>query len=114
MQISNFEEFLTLAETGSFGITAERHYVSYATLSRHLHALEDWSGEVLIQREGNHTVLTQAGKTLLPYVRTIVETCNKYREENSLTKDRPNRNISISRHVAMSALVHRTRLIPTC
>lgn len=102
MTIDFFAEFLTLAETHSYGITAERHYISIATLTRHMHSLEEYFGTSLFYRQGNKSVLTKTGKTLIPYAQTIVAARDSYREMLAPTYDRPELNISVATTVPLS------------
>lgn len=104
MTINFFSEFLTLADTQSFGITAERHYISIATLIRHMHILEEQLGTVLIRRQGNKSILSDAGKSLIPYAKTIVSTWTDYSQLVASFQDRPHLNASIATNLPLSFL----------
>jgi LysR family hydrogen peroxide-inducible transcriptional activator len=80
MNIDFFSEFLTLSETQNFGVAAEHHYISIATLTRHMHFLEEQFHSQLFYRQGNRSLLTKAGKSLIPYAQTIVSARNDYME----------------------------------
>lgn len=62
-------EFLILAETLSYFEAAERLYISPATLSRHIKALEETLGVQLFDRSTRSVKLTSSGIVLLPYAR---------------------------------------------
>lgn len=102
MTIDFFSEFLTLAETQNFGTTAERHYMSIATLSRHMRSLEEQFGTILFRRHGNKFILTDAGKMLIPYAQTIVTARDSYREAVAPFRDRPHLNISVASTAPLS------------
>lgn len=102
MTINFFFEFLTLADTQSFGTTAERHYISIATLNRHIHALEEHLGTVLIRRQGNKSILTDAGKSLIPYAKSIVSTWTDYSQLVASFRDQPHLNASIATNIPLS------------
>lgn len=102
MTVNFFSEFLTLAETQNFGITAERHYISIATLIRHIHTLEEYLGTVLIRRQGNKSILTDTGKSLIPYAKTIVSTWTDYSHLVASFQDQPHLNVSIATNLPLS------------
>lgn len=62
-------EFLVLAETLSYFEAAEKLYISQASLSRHIKALEEALGVQLFDRSTRSVKLTSSGVVLLPYAR---------------------------------------------
>lgn len=62
MQIKWLEDFLSVSEAGSFSRAASARNTSQPSLSRHIHALEDWLGVQLIDRRGQGVMLTPAGR----------------------------------------------------
>lgn len=56
------EDFLSLAEEGSFTKAAEKRYVTQPAFSRRIRALEDWLGAELIDRNTHPTRLTSIGQ----------------------------------------------------
>lgn len=58
MNIESLSEFAYLADTLSFRRTAEHFYVSRSVISRHLAALEDALGVVLLERNARGVELT--------------------------------------------------------
>lgn len=104
MNIHFFSEFLTLVDTQNFGITAERHYISIATLNRHMRALEEHLGTALICRQGNKSILTDAGKSLIPYAKTIVSSWMDYRQLVASFRDKPHLNVNIATNLPLSFL----------
>jgi LysR family transcriptional regulator, hypochlorite-specific transcription factor HypT len=62
MELKWVEDFLQLAETGSFSRAAELRYVTQPAFSRRIRALEQWLGAELIDRTSYPTKLTKAGE----------------------------------------------------
>ena len=102
MTIDYFTEFLSLAETQNFSVTAARHYISIATLSRHIHAIEEEYGTILFRRIGQKVQLTDAGKKLVPYAESIVESHAEYRAIVAPIRETPDLTISVASTVPLS------------
>jgi LysR family transcriptional regulator, hypochlorite-specific transcription factor HypT len=66
------EDFLSLAETGSFSKSAQIRHVTQPAFSRRIQALEAWLGSDLIDRTAYPTRLTQAGETFRPQALEIL------------------------------------------
>src|SRR5574337_230523 len=62
MELKWLEDFLSLAETGSFSRSAEQRHVTQPAFSRRIRALESWLGVALIDRSTYPTTLTPAGE----------------------------------------------------
>ena len=62
MELKWLEDFLSLAETGSFSRSAEQRHVSQPAFSRRIRALEAWLGAPLVDRNAYPTQLTAAGE----------------------------------------------------
>ncbi len=62
MEIKWIEDFLSLAETGSFSRSAELRHVTQPAFSRRIRALENWLGAELVDRSNYPTSLTVAGE----------------------------------------------------
>lgn len=73
MEIKWLEDFLSLAETGSFSRSAELRHVTQPAFSRRIKALENWVGAELIDRSAYPTKLTPAGETLRERAAAIVQ-----------------------------------------
>ena len=73
MTIQMLREFVMLAEIGNYAAAAEPLFISEATLSRHIIALEKEIGTALFIRYPRHIELTEAGFILIPYARKIIE-----------------------------------------
>ncbi|OHX18118.1 LysR substrate-binding domain-containing protein [Chromobacterium sphagni] len=64
METRWLEDFLVLADTGSFTRSAELRHLTQPAFSRRIRALESWLGADLIDRTTYPTRLTAAGKLL--------------------------------------------------
>jgi len=72
MTTEQLREFITLAEMGNYAAAAEPLFISEATLSRHIMALEKELGAELFKRFPRRIELTEVGMVFLPYARQIV------------------------------------------
>ena len=72
MTTEYLREFILLAETGNYTAAAEPLFISEATLSRHIMALEQELGTELFKRMPRSIKLTEAGTIFMPYARQIV------------------------------------------
>jgi len=72
MTTEYLREFVTLAEMGNYAAAAEPLFISEATLSRHIMALEKELGAELFKRFPRRIELTEVGMVFLPYARQIV------------------------------------------
>jgi LysR family hydrogen peroxide-inducible transcriptional activator len=72
MEIHQLTYFVAVAETGSFTRAAERCNVAQPSLSHQIMKLEQELGEALFDRLPRRTVLTEAGRMLLPRANSIL------------------------------------------
>ena len=72
METRWLEDFLVLAETGSFTRSAELRHLTQPAFSRRIKALENWLGADLIDRTTWPTRLTPAGELLQEKARLLV------------------------------------------
>lgn len=77
MDINQLKCFVSVARTLNFSEAARRNYVSQSTVSRYIIELEKEFGVQLFVRSHRDVVLTNEGKTLLPYAIEIIETLSK-------------------------------------
>lgn len=64
MESKWLEDFIGLAEAGSFSRAAQLRQMTQSAFARRIQALEDWAGTDLVDRSRSPTRLTSAGKTL--------------------------------------------------
>lgn len=72
ISIDFLNTFLSVSETGSLSLTAQQLNVSQPTISKRIKELEQELNVQLFFRQSNGVVLTEAGKTLLPWARKLV------------------------------------------
>ncbi len=77
MDINQLNCFISVAQTLNFSEAARRNYVSQSTVSRYVSDLEKEFGVRLFSRSHRDVIITNEGKTLLPYAIEIVDTLNK-------------------------------------
>lgn len=65
--------FLEIADAGSFSAAAGRLHLSQPAISKRIAALESRLDSRLFDRIGRRVLLTEAGRTLLPYARRVRE-----------------------------------------
>lgn len=73
MSVDRYRTFLTAAHCGTFFEAAEKLYITPATVSKHIAALERELDTVLFERQPHGVVLTPAGEKKLPLVQQLVE-----------------------------------------
>ncbi|HEY2800868.1 MAG TPA: LysR family transcriptional regulator [Chthoniobacterales bacterium] len=72
MEIHQLRYFVAVAEEGNFSHAAEREHVSQPALSHQIQKLEGELNQPLFDRLPRAVVLTEAGRSLLPYARQIL------------------------------------------
>lgn len=72
LDIEWLEDFVTLAESGSFSRAAEARAIAQPAFSRHIRALEEWVGADLVDRAAHPATLTAAGKRFLPLTEDVL------------------------------------------
>lgn len=77
MDINQLNCFISVAQTLNFSEAARRNYVSQSTVSRYVSDLEKEFGVQLFTRSHRDVIITNEGKTLLPYAIEIVDTLRK-------------------------------------
>ncbi|RDI19581.1 DNA-binding transcriptional LysR family regulator [Pseudacidovorax intermedius] len=66
------EDFVALADTGSFSRAAEVRHIAQPAFSRHIRSLEEWAGVELCDRSAHPVALTAAGQRFLPLLRGVL------------------------------------------
>ncbi len=74
MDINQLNCFISVAQTLNFSEAARRNYVSQSTVSRYISDLEKEFGVQLFTRSHRDVLITNEGKTFLPYAIEIVDT----------------------------------------
>ena len=72
MDTNQLLAFITVAETGSFSLAAEKLHLTQPAISKRIAILEETLAASLFDRIGRRVLLTEAGKLLLPRARKIL------------------------------------------
>ena len=99
MEINYLKEFVALAHYKNYFKTAETLYIAQSTLSKHIVALENECGYLLINRNNKQIKLTEAGELFLYYAQLIVENQDTLQDKlhKQHTVDIHNINLGTSR-----------------
>lgn len=81
VDITWLDDFLALAECGSFSRAAEARHLTQPAFSRRIRALEDWVGAPLFDRAVQPVTLTQAGIRFRPAADETLRRLHQGREE---------------------------------
>lgn len=73
MDSHELSAFLEVAASGSFSTAAERLHLTQPAVSKRIAALENRLKRPLFDRIGRRVTLTDAGNTLLPYARRVLQ-----------------------------------------
>lgn len=87
MRMEYILEFVTLGRKLNFTKASSELFISQATLSRHLAAMEEELGEKLLFRDSHRVALTDAGKISLDYFSSIADTYTQYLSRISQIKN---------------------------
>jgi DNA-binding transcriptional LysR family regulator len=74
MDIELYKTFLAINDTGAFTAAARQVGRTQSAVSQQIRRLEEALGQPLFERDSNGVELTEYGKSLLSYARSIVET----------------------------------------
>lgn len=81
MDTTNLTAFLAIVDTGSFSEAGEKLYLTQPAVSKRIAALEDQLGTPVFDRVGRQVVLNEAGRTLLPRARQMLDLLKNTRQE---------------------------------
>ncbi len=81
MNVQQLRAFVTVVEHGSFSEAARVLGVSQPAVTMQMQALESDVGATLLDRRYRRVDLTEAGATLLPHARRVIEQLESAREE---------------------------------
>lgn len=79
MKLLWIEDFLALADTGSFSGAAATRYITQPAFSRRIQALEAWLGVELVDRRSQPLRLTDAAQRHIPEFRALLRDMNQLR-----------------------------------
>lgn len=106
MDTQNLTAFVAVAETSSFTHAAETLHLSQPAVSKRITALEEQIGQSLFDRVGRRVSLTDAGRTLLPYARKVLQDLEDGRRALSHLHEKIAGRLSIgtSHHIGLHRL----------
>jgi len=106
MDTQNLSAFIAVAESASFTQAAESLHLSQPAVSKRIGALEDQVGQSLFDRVGRRVSLTDAGRTLLPYARKVLQDLEDGRRALSHLHEKVAGRLSIgtSHHIGLHRL----------
>ena len=96
MELKQLDYFLGVAESGSFSKAAIRLSVAQPILSRQIKLLESELGVKLLYRNGRGVVVSEAGKVLETYARSVVGLVEKAQSEIGSLKAEPRGRVAIA------------------
>lgn len=80
--LKQFEVFAAVVECGGFSAAAEKLYLAQSTVSGHVTALEKDIGVPMLVRSGRRKIiLTEEGKRVYAYAKTILQSCDQLTKE---------------------------------
>ena len=96
MELKQLGYFLGVAESGSFSKAAVRLSVAQPILSRQIKLLESELGVELLYRNGRGVVLSEAGKMLETYARSVAQLVEKAQSEIGALRAEPQGRVAIA------------------
>jgi DNA-binding transcriptional LysR family regulator len=106
MDADSLHAFLEIADSASFSKAAAKLHLSQPAVSKRIAALEDRLGRRLFDRIGRQVLLTEAGRTLLPYARRVLHDLEDGRRALSQLSGEVRGRLSIgtSHHIGLHRL----------
>lgn len=77
MDLLRLQSFLYAGEHLSFSKAAKQLHITQPTISHHIKVLESELGVELFERSGPKLRLTEAGRSLLPWTRKLIQGCHE-------------------------------------
>ncbi len=114
MEAKWLEDFLSVARTGSFSLSATERHITQSAFSRRIKALEQWVGVALIDRSSYPTRLTAAGQQFLATAQEATAALLHTRQElrQAARSDRKLLRIAIQHSLASGFLARWLAKLP--
>lgn len=114
MEAKWLEDFLSVARTGSFSLSAAERHITQSAFSRRIKSLEQWVGVALIDRSSYPTRLTAAGERFQAAARDATAALLNTRQELRLAAraDRRLLRIAIQHSLASRFLARWLATLP--
>lgn len=81
MEVKWLQDFMCLANTGSFSQAAKERFVTQSTFSRRIRALEHWLGTPLVDRSTHPVSLTDSGTRFVAAAEQMIRLAYKIRDD---------------------------------
>ena len=106
MELEWLQDFVSLANTGSFSKSADQRHISQSAFSRRIQALENWLGTPLVNRHTHPVSLTDAGSQLIQSANQVIRTIYKTREDfgNAEAGSHRTLKIGVANHLSIHFL----------
>lgn len=106
MDIANITAFVSVAETGSFSLAANKLYLTQPAISKRIISLEEALNTRLFDRIGKTIQLTESGRALLPYAYKILNEIHDASRalSNLETETKGKLTIATSHHIGLHRL----------
>lgn len=106
MDTNTLHAFLAVAESGSFSLAAEQLFLTQPAISKRIAALEEELAVKLFVRLSRRVLLTEAGRTLLPKARQIMDEMAESRRliANLSEEVRGTLQLATSHHIGLHRL----------
>lgn len=95
MNIENLRMFCLVVDEGSISQAARLSFVSQPAVTRQINQLENYYGTLLFDRTGGKLKVTETGKLLYPYAKTIVNNFYHSKEAMLLETEKYHTNLHI-------------------
>ncbi|WP_309143489.1 LysR family transcriptional regulator [Bacillus sp. V3B] len=95
LNIENLKMFCLVVDEGSISQAARLSFVSQPAVTRQINQLENFYGTLLFDRTGGKLKVTEAGKILYPYAKTIVNDFNRSKEAVQQETEKYNANLQV-------------------
>ena len=95
LNIENLKMFCLVVDEGSISQAARLSFVSQPAVTRQINQLENFYGTLLFDRTGGRLKVTEAGKILYPYAKTIVNDFNRSKEAVQQETGKYNANLQV-------------------
>jgi DNA-binding transcriptional LysR family regulator len=114
MEAKWIEDFLSVARTGSFSLSAAERHITQSAFSRRIKALEQWAGVALIDRSTYPTRLTLAGQRFEQTAREASAALLNVRQElrHAARSDRRLLRIAVQHSLASGFLARWLATLP--
>lgn len=106
MDISAYKAFLAVADLGTFSKAAESLFITQPAISKRIALLEKQLGNKLFDRIGKRVILNQAGKSILPIARRILQDMKETQRVIDNLNDQVSGDLSLvtSHHIGLRRL----------